>query len=176
MSNIGENYAQALYGLAAEENAAAPVMEQLKMLLNAFEKEPDFLRLLASPGVAKEERIRIIDDSFRNRVHPYVLNFLKLLTEKNHVRSFEACVKAYVKQYNADNGILSVSAVSATELTAAQQEKLREKLQTVTGKKIELQCRVDASCIGGVRLDYDGKRVDGTVKSRLDAMRDLLKQ
>ena len=176
MSNIGENYAQALYGLATEENVAELVLEQLKLLCDAFEKEPDFLRLLASPGVAKDERVRIIDSSFRDKVHPYVLNFLKLLTEKNHVRSFEACVKSYVRQYNADNGILSVSAVSATELTAAQQKKLREKLQTVTGKKIELQCRVDASCIGGVRLDYDGKRVDGTVKSRLDAMRDLLKQ
>lgn len=176
MSNIGENYAQALYGLATEENTAAPVLDQLKMLSDAFEKEPDFLRLLASPGVAKEERIRIVDNSFRDKVHPYVLNFLKLLTEKNHVRSFDVCVKAYVKQYNADNGILSVSAVSATELTAAQQEKLRAKLQTVTGKTIELQCRVDPSCIGGVRLDYDGKRVDGTVKSRLDAMRELLKQ
>jgi F0F1-type ATP synthase delta subunit len=34
---------------------------------------------------------------------------------------------------------------------------------------------VDAACIGGVRLDYDGKRVDGTVSNRLEKLGSLLK-
>ena len=116
----------------------------------------------------------VIDDSFRGKVHPYVLNFLKLLTEKGHIRAFSDCVKAYTKQYNADHGIVSVQAVAAVALTEDQQKKLQHKLEDVTGKQIELICRVDPGCIGGVRLDYDGKRIDGTVKSRLDAMKQLL--
>ena len=70
---------------------------------------------------------------------------------------------------------LPVKVMSAVALTAAQQEKLTGKLAQLTGKQIILECRVDPSCLGGVRLDYDGKRVDGTVQSRLDAVRDLLK-
>ena len=57
------------------------------------------------------------------------------------------------------------------ELTAEQKDKLRKKLEAVTGKTVQLQLRVDPACMGGVRLDYDGNRIDGTVKSHLDSIR-----
>ena len=50
-----------------------------------------------------------------------------------------------------------------------------KKLEQLTGKTIDLSCRVDPAVMGGVRLDYDGKRVDGTVRSRLDAVDKMLK-
>ena len=174
MTGIGENYAQALYDLAKEEDAAQAILQELKQLGDAFAQQPDFVRLLSAPNLAKDQRVAVIDDSFRGKVHPYVLNFLKLLTEKGHIRAFSDCVKAYRHKFNADNGIVSVQAVSAAQLTAEQQKKLRSKLEEVTGKSIELLCRVDPSCIGGLRLDYDGKRVDGTVKSRLDTLHSQL--
>ena len=171
MTGISSGYAQALYSLAKEENIAEQILEQLKTLDAAFSQEPDFLRLLATHDLSKDERCAILDSSFRGKLHPYVLNFLKILTEKGYARSFGQCVKAYRQQYNEDNGIVSVLAFSAVPLTDAQQQKLRQKLETVTGKTVELRTRVDAACMGGVRLDYDGKRIDGTVKSRQDAIR-----
>lgn len=174
MTEIGQNYAQALYSLAKEEGLTETVLEQLKTLDTAFREEPDFLRLLATPNMSKQQRLGVLDDSFRGKVHAYVLNFLKLLTEKGHIGAFSDCVKAYKGQYHEDNGIVDVLAVTAVALTDAQQEQLRNKLESVTGKTIELLFRVDPACIGGVRLDYDGKRVDGTVKNRLDSMRNML--
>ena len=76
----------------------------------------------------------------------------------------------------ADIGILPVRAVTAVALTESQAQKLTEKLQKLTGKTVELENFVDPSVLGGVRLDYDGKRVDGTVKNRLDSIRELLNQ
>lgn len=175
MSGIGKNYAQALYSLAREESLTGVVLQELKTLSVAFAEEPGFLRLLAAPNLGKDTRIGIVDDSFRGKVQPYVLNFLKLLTEKGHVRSFFDCVKAYRQLYNEDNGIVCVVAVSATALTASQQAKLQAKLEAITGKRIELENRVDKACIGGLRLDYDGKRVDGTVQNRLESIGKLLR-
>lgn len=175
MTGIGKNYAQALYSLAREESMTGVVLQELKILAEAFAQEPGFLRLLAAPNLSKDARIGIIDDSFRGKVQPYVLNFLKLLTEKGYARSFFDCVKAYREQYNEDNGIVCVVAVTAIALTDSQKAKLQEKLESVTGKRIELENRVDKACIGGVRLDYDGKRVDGTVRSRLETLRDRLR-
>lgn len=174
MMAVGASYAQALYSLAKEEEATCRILQELKALDAAFAQEPDFLRLLSTPNLNKDERIKIIDSSFRGKVHPYVLNFLKLLAQKGHVSSFQSCVKAYREQYNADNGIISVQVVSAVPLTDTQQEKLLNRLETVTGKKAELQLRVDPNCIGGIRLDYDGRRVDGTVRNRLDSIREML--
>lgn len=175
MTQIGNAYAQALYSLAKEEGLTQTVLEELKALNAGFAQEPGFLRLLAAPNLSKEERCGILDESFRDKVHPYVLNFMKILTEKGYVRHFSACCKAYREQYNEDNGILPVCAVTAVALNEAQSKKLTDKLCAITGKAIELTNRVDPRCLGGVRLDYNGKRVDGTVQSRLDAVRALLK-
>lgn len=175
MSQIAVTYAQALYDLAAEEKLEARVWEELCTLQAAFSQEPAFVNLLSAPNLSKQERCGILDESFRDKVHIYVLNFLKILTEKGYMRHFGDCSKAFTGLYYDAHGILPVKVMSAVALTAAQQEKLTGKLAQLTGKQIILECRVDPSCLGGVRLDYDGKRVDGTVQSRLDAVRDLLK-
>ena len=168
-------YAQALYSLAREEGLEKQMLEELAVLEQAFAQEPSFLRLLSAPNLSKQERCGILDESFRGRIQPYLLNFLKILTEKGYMRHFGDCCKAYRAQYNEDHGILTVTAVTAVALTGEQSDRLQTKLSKLTGKNVELICHVDPQVLGGVRLDYDGKRVDGTVKNRLDSIRALLK-
>ncbi len=175
MTQVANTYAQALYALAKDEHLDAQILQEMDVLNQAFEREPEFLRLLSAPNLPKEERCEILDNSFRDTVHIYVLNFLKILTEKGYMRQFSDCCKAYRRQYNADNGILTVYAVTAAALTADQSARLTEKLAKQTGKTVELVNRIDPSVLGGVRLDYEGKRVDGTVQNRLDAIGNLLK-
>ena len=79
MTEVGNVYGESLYELAKDENLAKLIGEQLAALQQAFRQEPDFIRLLSSPNLTKAERCQILDDSFRSTVHPYVLNFLKIL-------------------------------------------------------------------------------------------------
>ena len=175
MSQVGSNYGQALFELAKEENLDTVILEQLEVLDKSFSQEPEFLRLLAAPNLSKTERCDILDESFRGKVHTYVLSFMKILVEKGYIRHFGDCCTAYREFYNTDHGILVVQAVTASALTQEQAHRLTEKLQKITGKTVELQCRIDPSVLGGIRLDYDGKRMDGTVKNRLDSVGKLLK-
>ncbi|MGM9590448.1 MAG: ATP synthase F1 subunit delta [Faecousia sp.] len=175
MTQIGNVYGESLYELAKDENLAAELSSQLKVLKESFSQEPDFLRLLSTPSLTKAERCQILDNSFRGTVHPYVLNFLKILTEKGYMRYFSDCCDAYAARFNQDNGILPVTAVTAVALSNAQAEKLTAKLSAITGKHVELLNRIDPSCLGGVRLDYDGQRLDDTVSHRMETIRDMLK-
>lgn len=174
MTQFGINYGQALYQLAKDEQTDKAILHQLQVLEDAFSQEPDFLRLLETPQLSKQERCALVDDSFRGKLHPYLLNFLKILTEKGRARSFGRCCRAYRQQYNEDHDILSVLVVSAVELTQPQSQRLAQKLEKRTGKTVQLQFRVEPACLGGIRLDYDGNRVDGTVKTRLDSLRSQL--
>ena len=144
MTEVGSVYGESLYELAKDEN------------------------------LTKAERCQILDDSFRNKVHAYVLNFLKILTEKGYMRFFSDCCDAYTQHFDQDNGILRVNAVTAVALTSQQADKLTQKLSRITGKEIALRNRIDPAVLGGVRLDYDGQRLDDTVSHRMDAIRDLL--
>ena len=175
MTEAGSVYGQALYDLALSEGLSQIILDELTVLRQSFEKEPDYIRLLCSPTLTKEERCQILDDSFRGKIQLYLLNFLKILTEKGYMRHFSDCCAAYRDCYNRDNGILPVRVVTAVALTANQQKRLSEKLASITGKTIALDLRIDANVLGGIRLDYDGKRLDDTVAHRLDAIRNTLK-
>ena len=175
MTQVGSVYGEALYSLAVEETLSAQILEEISVLAQSFHAEPDFIRLLCTPNLSVQERCTILDDSFRGTVHPYVLNFLKILTEKGYMRHFFDCCKAYEESYNRDNSILPVTAITAVSLNTAQAEKLTAKLCRITGKQVKLHNRVDPEVLGGVRLDYDGKQLDDTVSHRLDAVRSLLK-
>ena len=174
MTQVGSVYGEALYTLALEEKLSAQILEELSVLEQSFRAEPDFIRLLSTPNLSVQERCNILDDSFRGKVHAYVLNFLKILTEKGYMRHFFDCCKAYEESYNRDNGILPVTAITAVSLNPAQAEKLTAKLCQTCGKQVKLYNRVDPEVLGGVRLDFDGKQLDDTVSHRLDAVRSLL--
>ena len=176
MTEIGSVYGQALYDLAKSEGLAKAVWQEMQTLCHCFTvEEPDFIKLLSAPSLSKQERCQILDNSFRGRLQPYLLNFLKILTEKGYIRHFSHCCTAYRDAYYRDEGILLVEAVTATLLTTDQLSRLKQKLSAVTGKKIELQCRVDPTCLGGIRLNYDGKQLDDTLSNRLQSINKLLK-
>lgn len=172
MTQIGNAYAQGLYALAAEEGLEDEVLQQLAVLENAMGE--DYVRLLSCSAISKQERCQLLDQAFRGKVHIYVLNTMKLMTEKGCIRQFGGCCRAFREYYDKEHGILPVRAVSAVALTALQQERLTDKLNKLTGKTVRIQNIVDPRVLGGVRLDYDGKRIDGTVKNRLDQLAKLL--
>ncbi len=174
MTEVGTSYGNALYTLAKDEGLAASIQKELTSLCRGFEAEPGFCALLSNPALTKDERCRILDDSFRGKVHPYVLNFMKILTEQGYMRHFSDCCQVYTGAFYDDEGILPVTAVTAVAMTEAQAETLRRKLGQITGKRILLDNKIDTAVLGGVRLDYEGKRLDDTVSHRLDAIRELL--
>lgn len=175
MTEVANNYGAALYELARDEGLSQRILDEVTALSESFAAEPGFIQLLNTPVIPKAERCQIIDSSFRGNLHPYLVNFLKILTEKGYIRAFTGCCQVYRRLYNRDNGILPVTAVTSVPLDKALHAKLQAKLSQVTGKVIDLTCRVDPQCLGGVRLDFDGKQVDGTVRRRLDDIRDILK-
>ena len=175
MSAPASVYGQALYDLAREEDVTGGMGVQLEEIRRILDENGDYLRLLSSPALPKAERLALLDEAFGGRVHPYVLNFMKILTEKGLMRTFPDCCAAYRACYNAEHNILPVTASTAAPLTQEQCVRLRAKLSQLTGRTIELENRVDPSLMGGVRLDYDGRRVDDSIAGRIDRLYSMLK-
>ncbi len=175
MTEAASVYGASLYDLARDEGKSDVMLSQLRTLDACFEQNADFLRLLCTPDLPKAERVAILDRCFAGKIDGYLLNFLKILTERGHIRQFSGCVRAFRALYNDDHGIMPVTVVTAVPMTDGQKARLCQKLSQITGKRIELTHKIDPSCIGGVCLDYDGKRVDDTIVYRLDTVSQLLK-
>lgn len=174
MTQTAKNYGGALYDLAREEGLEAELLKELQVLDGCFGLDSDYVKLLATASVSKQERRDILARDFEGKIHPYVLNFLMLLTERGYIREFHGCTEVFRHRYNEDAGILEAVAVTAIPLPPELREKLLQKLTSTTGKKIDLCERIDPSVLGGIRLEMDGQQLDGTVRHRLDDIRKIL--
>lgn len=174
MTQTAKYYGGALYDLAKEDGLEAKILEELQVLDGCFGSESDYVKLLATASVPKQERREILERDFGGKLQPYVLNFLMLLTERGYIREFHGCAEVFRHRYNEDAGILEAVAVTAIPLPRELREKLLKKLADTTGKKIDLCERIDPSVLGGIRLEMDGQQLDGTVRHRLNDIRKIL--
>ena len=171
MTEIARMYGGSLYDLAAEEGLETRILDELDEAAKLIRDDPEYLRLLSTPSIPKKERCALLDEAFRGQVHLYVLNFLKILCEKGTLRELSGCARAYRIRYNQAHGILEATAISAVPLTEPQRAALHTKLESLTGKTIDLKTKVDAKVLGGIRLDIEGTELDGTVQNRLASLR-----
>lgn len=171
MTDSAINYGEALYELAAEEKLSEQILKEFETVCTIFRDNADYVRLLSEPSVPKKERCAVLHEAFDGRLQPYLLNFLKLLCERGLIRQTTDCLRAYRTRFNAENGILEATAITAVSLTDDQKKRLTDKLQSITGKRVDLQVQLDLSLLGGIRLQMDGKELDGTVRGRLDGLK-----
>ena len=171
MTEIARMYGGSLYDLAAEEGLEDRILEELDAVSALLKDDLQYLHLLSIPSIPKKGRCGLLDEALKGRVHPYVLNFLKILCEKGTLRELPGCARAYRVRYNQAHGILEAVAVTAIPMTEEQTARLHEKLEAVTGKRIDLKTKVDPAVLGGIRLDIEGTELDGTVQNRLAGLR-----
>lgn len=171
MTEFAKLYGGSLYDLAAEEGLDERILGELDETVSLLAANPDYLRLLATPSIPQKERCALLDEALQGAVHPYLLNFLKLLCEQGAVRELTSCARAYHLRFNQAHGVLEATAVSAVALSEAQADQLKQKLETATGKRIDLVTKVDPAVLGGIRLEMDGTLLDGTVQNRLASLR-----
>lgn len=171
MTHFAREYGNALFELAMEEGIAAQIHEELGMLRDCFREQPEYIALLDARNLEIESRKALLEEAFSGRVHVYLLNFLKLLTERGGVRLFGECADFFRMRYNETHGIAEAQVTSAAELDAEQRLALKRKLEEISGKQVVLHLRVDADLIGGLRVDLEGRRYDNSIRTRLDRMR-----
>ena len=70
MTELAKLYGESLYDLAAEETLEVRILEELDGAAACIKAEPDYLRLLSTPSVPKEERCGLLDEAFGGGVHP----------------------------------------------------------------------------------------------------------
>ena len=167
MTQAAKVYGGSLYDLAAEEKLDGQIMEQMNEIRQIFRENPKYLRLLGEPAIPQEERLKLLDDAFKDQIEPYLLNFLKILCEKKIMREYAGCCDEFTRRYNVEHGITEAVVTAAVKLNSEQMEALKNKLEKVSGKKIHLIQKTDPTVLAGLRVEMEGRQLDGTVQGRI---------
>lgn len=174
MTHFAREYAGGLFELAVEENLTEVVCEQMEFLRTCFAAEPEYIQMLCARSLEPAVRKQLVQEAFGAQLHPYVLNFLKILTARGAMDHFEECARMYRQLYNEQNHIAEAQVTSAQALTPDQTEAIRQRLEEISGKKVVLHAQVDPKLIGGVQVDLEGRRYDNSIRTRLEHMRRTL--
>ncbi|QXM06708.1 F0F1 ATP synthase subunit delta [Crassaminicella indica] len=173
---IEKTYADALFEVAVEGNQLESLKEEILFVLDAFKAYPDFYQLYNTPQISKDEKKKIIEETFKEKISTEMMNFLKILIDKRRTMYFEGIAKLFKKLANDHNNMIEGTVTTAVPLKDEEKLMLENKLSITIGKKVQLKNIVDPSIIGGALVKVGDKVIDGTIQSRLDTMKKDLAQ
>jgi F-type H+-transporting ATPase subunit delta len=177
MAKLAANvYSEALFSLALEENRIDELQGELKVLCELIAENPEFMEFLATPKIGKDEKRNFVDSVLAGKFSQEIVNLTKVLIDKKRSREILEIVSVFDKTVLLHKDLYSATAYTAVPLSAPEMDALKAKLAALTGKQISLENIIDASVIGGIRLKVGDRVIDGSLKRRLEDLKDNLAQ
>lgn len=174
MNDVVREYTEAIFALSCEEGANEKYLDALHLANDVFSKNGEYTDLLLSPSIPLDERRALIEEAFSGYLPECVLSFVKLLCERGHIGHFGECVAEFERMYKELGRECEVKVVSAVELTDDEKNGLTRKLEKLIGKRIDAEYVLDSALIGGMIVYANGKVIDGSIKGRLNDVKDVI--
>ena len=169
-SSAAKRYAQAIFSLGQERGTLDTWGQDLAMLSRVV-ADDRIATYLTNPSVAAERRIEALESSLNLNVQTEARNLARMLIERNRTMLIPQIREMFDDQLRAERGIVVAEVTTAERLSDAEQDHIREKLETMTGKKVELALKIDPDIIGGIIIRIGDQVIDGSVRNKLEKMR-----
>ncbi len=161
-------YSKALFELSNEKNLEF-ILECFDVFMSNF--KDDFKKILLSPKIVKEEKKKVITTCFKNFEKDF-LNFLLVVIDNSRVDMFDEIYKDFKSLYDDLNNIVHIDVYSFDKLDEESYGEINNKLSSkFSGKTIVLNNVIDSTLVGGVKLFYNGKQIDVTLKNQLEMLK-----
>ena len=171
MSYIAFQYAEALFSLALEHKSVDDVSAQYRSFLDGLDEE--IMHFFYHPKITKNEKKEVLDQL---KLDNLFTHFLYVLIDNSRFELVHDVQKEFQRIIDNQHKLMNVTVYSKKKLTKAQLDKLTTELQHKHNRDVVLDNIVDATIIGGLRLEFDGQVFDSTVNSQLHHMQSSLKQ
>lgn len=166
-------YAEAAFEVATRDNAVEQWRSELETAA-AIVGEPKVGRALANPSTPLEERTATAEATFSKIVSRPVLNLIELMLRRGRIEQLPHLAEEFRRLDNQRQGITLATATSASPLSPDEVRALTERMEQYTGGRIELDVTVDPSLLGGLIVRVGDRLIDGSVRSRLERLRNQL--
>jgi len=167
---VARRYAEALFNIARMRETVDIIGSELFQLKSFSDKDKRFIGFLQAPQVLTEHKMALVKLLFTTRLSPSLVYFLFLLIEKGRVNLLSSIAREYEKLLESYKGVIKARVTTAVHIDQEYKNKLTEKLERLTGKKIELIHRIDRRIIGGIIVQLDYQVIDRSVRSLLDSL------
>lgn len=171
-SPVARRYAQAL--LADAESDVSAVAADLATVATTVRESRDLRLMLGSPIVPRDKKRRVVEGVFGSTLRPRALAFLGFLFDKEREGMIGDVAEAFAALVDEQNGVETATVRVPAALGAAEEARLKTALEAQTGKTLRLDVTADPDMIGGIVVRIGDTVYDGSLRFRLDALRERL--
>ena len=171
---VGRLYGKAILSLADERGQAEELLAEMEELVEILDRNPDLEELLESPLVEDEDLAQVLEKLFRGRASDLLVDSLQVINRKGRLDLLRTIAAGYRTVYRDSRGIADARVRTAVPLSDAQRARVRETVARFTGKQVHLIEKVDPAILGGIVIYVDGRKIDGSLASRLRELAELV--
>ena len=175
-ASLAGRYASALFDLASESGFVSAVESDLETLGEALRESPELRALIRNPEVSREALGRVLSGiGGYLSLSELTRNCLGVLAQNRRVSELPATIRAFRSIAAAQRGEVTAEVASAHALTDEQIAALETKLRAREGRTVKLKTRVEPDLLGGLVVTIGSKRIDSSIRSRLNTLAQAMK-
>jgi len=172
---IARRYAEALYRLASEQGNVDQIDSEYEQLLADTAEVPEVNLFLAHPLVSRQKKNRLIEQAFP-QLSVYLRNLMRLLIRNGREDYLGLIFEEFLSLRAEEEGVIRVQVATAQEFSSDDRSRLTDRLTEALGRRVKLEERLNPELLGGVRLEVDGRVIDGTLRAKLEGLLAVLEQ
>ncbi len=162
-------YAQAVFLIARQRGELDRWQSDLGKIARLGEDAAS-VALLENPKIHFNDKIKLLSGQF-SEVNPLALNLVYLLIARGRLTMVAGIADEYQRLLDSYHGIERAEITTAVPLDDEGKRKLAERLSGIMGKQVVINSEVDARLLGGIVARVGGKLLDGSTRTRLEALK-----
>ena len=171
-----DGYAAAFFEVARAEGALPVVEEELFKLSDVLASSDELRATLTDASIPSEKRQEIIQDLLeKGQATPITTNLVSFVVGAGHARELPGIISRLVERAASDRQHAVAEVRSAVPLDQDQRTRLASALSKNLGKEVEVKVHVDPSVLGGLSARVGDVVIDGTVRHRLDQLKETIR-
>jgi len=175
-SSLAGRYASALFDLASEAGNVSVVESDLDKLTAALAESEDLSALIRNPEVSRTDLAKAIAALGKLlKLDPLTQNFLGVLAANRRLAQLPVIIGAFHAIAAAHRGEVTADVASAHPLSEAQVSELQQKLKLREGRTVKIRTSVDPELLGGLVVTIGSKRIDSSIRTRLNSLAQAMK-
>jgi F-type H+-transporting ATPase subunit delta len=176
MAAIAAPYARAFADVVFEAHLNAnDVQQQLNDFVAAWRESADLRELFLDPSFPSDQKVAILDKlNARLGMSVQMRNFIAVIIQHDRLYVLDEILAEYRKEVNRRLGISEVQVTTARPLDTNERQGIEQKVAAMTGTQVQATYHEDKSLLGGVVVRVGSTVYDGSVKGRLDQLKEQL--
>ena len=174
MSTKVEVYARAVADIVAIEGHSSDAEDELFRFARTFEGNDELRMALSNPALPLERRLSVIDDLIGTKALNVTTAVVSFLVSAGRASDLPEIIDRFVSITTESRSHEVAEVRSAIALSDAQVQQLAAALSRSTGKQVEVKVVIDESVLGGLVARVGDTVIDGTVRHRLDQLKESI--